>query len=91
MCDYSLHHVKARPAKVGDKLTARDFGLGTRGFAASEDASVASRRSGIPGRRDHTSDLSDGRSAGHRPPATGDRRVKASATTDLCFASAMSQ
>ena len=27
MCDYSLHHVKARPAKVGDKLTARDFGL----------------------------------------------------------------
>jgi hypothetical protein len=41
MCDYSLHHVKARPAKVGDKLIARDFGLGTRGFAASEDASVA--------------------------------------------------
>ena len=41
MCDYSLHHVKARPAKVGDKLTALDFGLGTRGFAASEDASVA--------------------------------------------------
>ena len=30
MCDYSLHHVKTRPAKVGDKLTARDFGLGTR-------------------------------------------------------------
>jgi hypothetical protein len=21
MCDYSLHHVKSRPAKVGDKLT----------------------------------------------------------------------
>ena len=41
MCDYSLHHVKARPAKVGDKLIARDFGLGTRGFAASEDANVA--------------------------------------------------
>jgi hypothetical protein len=41
MCDYSLHHVKTRPAKVGDKLTTRDFGLGTRGFAASEDASVA--------------------------------------------------
>jgi hypothetical protein len=30
-----------RPAKVGDKLTTRDFGTGTRGFAASEDASVA--------------------------------------------------
>jgi hypothetical protein len=33
MCDYSLHNVKSRPAKVGDKLTTRDFGTGTRGFA----------------------------------------------------------
>ena len=41
MCDFSLHTVKSRPAKVGDKLTTRDFGTGTRGFAASEDASVA--------------------------------------------------
>ena len=41
MCDYSLHHVKSRPAKVGDKLTTRDFGLGTRGFAAPEDENVA--------------------------------------------------
>ena len=41
MCDYSLHSVKSRPAKVGDKLTTHDFGTGTRGFAASEDASVA--------------------------------------------------
>ena len=41
MCDYSLHHVKSRPAKVGDKLTTRDFGTGTRGFAASEDMNVA--------------------------------------------------
>jgi hypothetical protein len=41
MCDYSLYSVKSRPAKVGDKLTTRDFGTGTRGFAASEDASVA--------------------------------------------------
>jgi hypothetical protein len=41
MCDYSLHHVRSRPAKVGDKLTTRDFGLGTVGFAASEDDSVA--------------------------------------------------
>jgi hypothetical protein len=40
MCDYSLHNVKSRPAKVGDKLTTRDFGTGTRGFSASEDASV---------------------------------------------------
>ena len=41
MCDYSLHNVKSRPAKVGDKLTTRSFGTGTRGFAASEDATVA--------------------------------------------------
>jgi hypothetical protein len=36
MCDYSLHNVKSRPAKVGDKLTTRSFGTGTRGFSASE-------------------------------------------------------
>ena len=41
MCDYSLHSVRSRPAKVGDKLTTRDFGTGTRGFAASENANVA--------------------------------------------------
>ncbi len=41
MCDYSLHSVKSRPAKVGDKLTTHDFGTGTRGFAASEDKNVA--------------------------------------------------
>jgi hypothetical protein len=41
MCDYSLHSVKSRSAKVGDKLTTRDFGTGTVGFAASEDATVA--------------------------------------------------
>ena len=41
MCDYSLHSVKSRPAKVGDKLTTRNFGTGTRGFAASEDMNVA--------------------------------------------------
>jgi hypothetical protein len=41
MCDYSLHNVRSRPAKVGDKLTTRDFGTGTRGFAAYENANVA--------------------------------------------------
>ena len=41
MCDFSLHSVKSRPAKVGDKLTTRSFGTGTRGFAASEDVNVA--------------------------------------------------
>ena len=41
MCDYSLQNVRSRPAKVGDKLTTRDFGTGTRGFAAAEDDAVA--------------------------------------------------
>jgi hypothetical protein len=41
MCDYSLYSIQSRPAKIGDKLTVRDFGTGTRGFAASEDATVA--------------------------------------------------
>jgi hypothetical protein len=41
MCDYSLHSVKSRPAKVGDKLTTHNFRTGTRGFAASEDVNVA--------------------------------------------------
>ncbi len=40
MCDYSLHNVKSRAAKVGDQLTTRNFGAGTRGFAAPEDSSV---------------------------------------------------
>jgi hypothetical protein len=41
MCDYSLHSVKSRPARVGDKLTTHDFNTGTRGFAAPEDANTA--------------------------------------------------
>jgi hypothetical protein len=41
MCDYSLHSVKSRPAKVGEKLITHDFDTGTRGFAASEDMNVA--------------------------------------------------
>ena len=42
MCDYSLHHVKTRPAKVGDKLVTREFvGTLTRGFASREDLNVA--------------------------------------------------
>jgi hypothetical protein len=41
MCDYSLHNVKSRPAKVGDKLTTRRFYSGTTGFSAPEDASTA--------------------------------------------------
>jgi len=41
MCDYSLHSVQSRPAKVGDKLTTPNFNTGSRGFAAQEDAWTA--------------------------------------------------
>ena len=41
MCDYSLHNVKTRPAKVGDKLTTRQFTFHTRGFSAAEDKEIA--------------------------------------------------
>jgi hypothetical protein len=41
MCDYSLQNVRSRPANVGDKLVTRDFGTGTRGFAAADDREVA--------------------------------------------------
>ena len=41
MCDYSLHYVETRPAKVGDKLFTHRFGSGTTGFAAPEEVHVA--------------------------------------------------
>jgi hypothetical protein len=41
MCDYSLHSVKTRPAKVGDKLSTRLFNFTTRGFCAPEDVHMA--------------------------------------------------
>src|SRR6202035_3468828 len=41
MCDYSLQGVASRPAAVGDKLTTRNFGTGTRGFGAPEDRNMA--------------------------------------------------
>lgn len=41
MCDFSLQSVRSRPAKVGDKLVTRDFGTGTRGFSAVDDAGLA--------------------------------------------------
>ena len=41
MCDYSLQHVKSRPAKVGDKLKTHHFNTGTIGFAAPEDVNTA--------------------------------------------------
>ncbi len=41
MCDYSLHGVRNRPAKVGEKLVTTDFGTGTRGFASPNELKTA--------------------------------------------------
>jgi hypothetical protein len=42
MCDYSLHHVASRPAKVGDKLVTTQFNNSiTRGFTAVGEPDVA--------------------------------------------------
>ena len=41
MCDYSLHSVRTRPAKIGDKLFTRRFPSATGGFCAPEDIHVA--------------------------------------------------
>jgi len=42
MCDYSLHHVANRPAKVGDKLVSTQFVNSiTRGFSAVGEPNVA--------------------------------------------------
>ena len=42
MCDYSLHLVASRPAKVGDKLISTNFDNSiTRGFAAVGEPTVA--------------------------------------------------
>jgi hypothetical protein len=42
MCDYSLHHVATRPARVEDKLVTTRFNNSvTRGFAAVGGPNVA--------------------------------------------------
>jgi hypothetical protein len=42
MCDYSLHHVASRPAKVGDKLVSTQFPNAiTRGFSDPSQPRVA--------------------------------------------------
>jgi hypothetical protein len=41
MCDYSLHSVRSRPARIGDRLVTKDFGTGTRGFASVTDPATA--------------------------------------------------
>jgi hypothetical protein len=35
MCDFSLHAVRSRPAKVGDRLTTRMFNAGTTGLTVN--------------------------------------------------------
>ena len=41
MCDYSLHGVKSRPAKIGDELVTHHFRTGTTGFAGKNKSDIA--------------------------------------------------
>jgi hypothetical protein len=42
MCDYSLHAVASRPARVGETVITTTFrGTSTRGFASESDPAVA--------------------------------------------------
>jgi hypothetical protein len=41
MCDYSLHLVASRPARVGETLISTRFPSFTRGFASAQDPNVA--------------------------------------------------
>jgi hypothetical protein len=41
MCDYSLHGVASRPARLGEVLTTTAFNTWTRGFASLQDANTA--------------------------------------------------
>ena len=42
MCDYSLHALATRPAKVGETLISTTFrGTSTRGFASESEPAVA--------------------------------------------------
>jgi hypothetical protein len=42
VCDYSLHNVVSRPARIGDKLVTTKFSQSiTRGFAAAGEVQVA--------------------------------------------------
>ncbi len=42
MCDYSLHYIASRPAKVGDRLQTADFAnTVTQGFASIHEPAVA--------------------------------------------------
>ena len=51
MCDYSLHAVRTRPAKIEDKLVTTGFNNSiTRGFAAVGEPNVAvCRPAGVEG------------------------------------------
>src|SRR5215813_13727471 len=40
MCDYSLHNVVVRPARVGEKLVTTQF-IDSRGFAGVDDPAIA--------------------------------------------------
>lgn len=37
MCDFSITQAVSRPAKVGERVTVKNFGSGTRGFTPADE------------------------------------------------------
>ena len=76
MCDYSLHNVKSRPAKAGEKFRTQHFNTGTIGFAAPEDTKrrfAFFREQSLPLQPRYVSDASVGKRVWSitRPPSFG--------------------
>ena len=68
MCDYSLHTVASRPARVGETLVTTSFyGTSTRGFAAKGEP--MSRYVCFPEPNSHSNVTSDIIAIGCRPEA----------------------
>jgi hypothetical protein len=56
MCDYSLHHVRSRPAKVGDKLTTHNFNTCAFSKPSPPEKSSDSRRICVRNHQDSAAD-----------------------------------
>src|SRR5215831_5747632 len=57
MCDYSLHSVRTRPAKVGEKLVTHDFGTGGGHQARGDVGRAAGPSSRLRSRRTKTASV----------------------------------
>ena len=87
MCDFSSKGY-SRPAKVGDKLVTRDFGTGTRGFAAPGDPGNGTglrRRSCMPADRSIRVEVEDNQPSDGHLSTSQQRQARCPITTRSNF------